>query len=89
MSCIDANTGKRSWKNEGFGRGTLLLVDGHLVVLGENCKLAVIEANPEKAIIKAEIQLDGDRCWTIPSLANGILYVRDLQQMMAFDLRAQ
>ena len=87
LTSIDANTGKRNWKKEGFGRGTLLLVEGHLVVLGENCKMALLEANPKKAVVKAEIQLDGDRCWTIPSIANGVLYVRDLRQMMAFDLR--
>jgi outer membrane protein assembly factor BamB len=89
LACIDANTGKRTWKQESFGRGTLLLVEGHLVVLGENCKLALLEANPKRVVIKEEIQLDGDRCWTIPSLSNGVLYVRDLKQMMAFDLRAK
>jgi outer membrane protein assembly factor BamB len=89
LACLDAQDGKRKWKMEGFGRGTVLLAGEKLIVLGENCKLALMNASESKPKIEAEIELDGDRCWTIPSVSNGILYIRDLGQMMAIDLRSK
>ena len=33
--------------------------------------------------------LPSDRCWTVPALSNGVLYVRDLEQMRAIELVTQ
>ena len=68
----------------------LLLANGHLIVLGENGKLALVEATPEEYREMASFRaLRCDRCWTMPVLADGLLLVRDLENMACYDLRGK
>jgi len=87
LKCIELNTGAEKWTQRGFGVGTLIYADGHLIVLGDKGKLALVEAAPtgykEKAV--AEI-LDG-RCITVPALAGGKLYLRNAKELICLDVR--
>jgi len=89
LKCIEVNTGAEKWTQRGFGVGTLIYADGHLIVLGDKGKLALVEAAPtgykEKAV--AEI-LDG-RCITVPALAAGKLYVRNTKELACLDMFGQ
>jgi outer membrane protein assembly factor BamB len=71
----------------GFSKGTLLVADGHLVILGEHGKLAIASASPAKYEELASFQLTDQKCWTAPSLANGRLYVRDMNHLWCLDVR--
>ena len=51
--------------------------DGHLIVLGEEGRLALVEATPAGYREKASAQVMDGRSWTMPTLANGRLYLRD------------
>jgi outer membrane protein assembly factor BamB len=86
LKCIDANTGAEKWKETGFGKGSLILADGTLIVLGERGQLALVEANPSayKEIAKAQ-PLPG-KTWTMPALAGGKLYLRDQKQIVVLDV---
>ena len=46
LKCIEASTGEQKWAHRGFGRGTLLLSEGHLIILGEGGNLGIAEALP-------------------------------------------
>ena len=85
LKAIDAASGAERWKTRGFGHGSLILAGGNLIVLSERGKLALIQATPEayRELGSAEV-LDG-KCWTAPSLADGRLYVRNEEQLLAFD----
>ncbi|MDE0042669.1 MAG: PQQ-binding-like beta-propeller repeat protein, partial [Candidatus Poribacteria bacterium] len=50
LKCIEANTGEQKWALRGFGRGTLLISDGHLIILGEGGNLRIDEASPSEYI---------------------------------------
>lgn len=78
LKCLDANTGQVKWQTRGFKKGTLIIADRHLVVLGEDGNLAVAKATPAGFSAKAETQVLNSRCWTAPSLAEGHIYVRNL-----------
>ena len=57
-------------------------------VLGEDCRLVIVEATPTaytpiKPPVKA---LPSDRCWTVPALSGGVVYLRDLAEMRAYRL---
>src|SRR5262249_6041056 len=41
LVCVEFRTGKVRWKERGFKKGSLLIADGHLIVLGEYGELAV------------------------------------------------
>ena len=88
LTCIDASTGEEKWKTRGFGQGTVIYADGHLIVLGDQGKLALVEATPEEYREITQAQVLSGRCWTMPTLADGKLYLRNHQEMVCLDLRA-
>jgi outer membrane protein assembly factor BamB len=78
LTCMDLRTGKVKWTKNGFQKGSLLRVDGDLLVLNETGTLALVAANPERYEEKARAHvLSNRRSWTLPALAGGRLYLRD------------
>jgi outer membrane protein assembly factor BamB len=89
LKCLDASTGEERWAaREGFGHGSLTLADGHLYVLGDRGKLALVEATPDGFREKGVRQVLKGKCWTVPTLAGGRLYLRNEKQLVALDVRA-
>jgi len=86
LVCVDATTGQRRWRARGFGHGSIFWADGHLVVLGERGRLALVGATPEGFAEIAAARVVDDRTWTLPSLVDGVLYVRTELEMIALDL---
>lgn len=86
LKCIVAATGEDVWRKSGFNHGSLFLVDGHLVVLGEKGKLALVEATPESYVEKALFQAAQGKHWTVPTLYGDLLYVRNEKDLIAFQL---
>ncbi len=86
LKCIDAKTGEDKWKTRGFQKGSLLFVDGHLIVLGERGRLALVEANPSEYKEKASVQILNGKCWTMPTVTGGRLYLRNQKEMLCLDV---
>ena len=86
LKCFDARTGSEHWKKRGFGKGTLLLAAGHLIVLGEQGNLAMVEATPESYREKSTAQILEGRCWTMPSMAAGRLFLRNEKEIVCLNL---
>lgn len=86
LKCIEANTGEEKWKSRGFGMGTVILADGHLILLSDRGKIGLAEATPAGYIEKASAKVLSGRCWTVPALANGKLYVRNLEEIVCLDM---
>jgi outer membrane protein assembly factor BamB len=89
LKCLDVLTGEEKWKIPGYGRGSLIAVDGHLIVLGERGKLALVEATPAsyKEVSSTQI-FNSKKCWTSPSLADGKLYLRNHDELVCFDIKS-
>ena len=64
------------------------MADGKLIVYSENGKLAVAEASPTvfKPIANAQV-LGGRTTWVTPVLANGTIYCRSMEKLIALDVR--
>ena len=88
LRCLDAADGKARWAHRGFGKGSLIAADGLLFVLGDQGLLALVEATPEAYRELGRVQALPGRSWTAPSLAGGRLFVRDHDELAAFDVRA-
>ena len=86
LKCIEASTGEEQWAWRGFGKGSLTLADGHLIILGEKGKLALAEASTEADREKSSAQVLEGRCWTVPTLADGKLYVRNQEEMVCLNM---
>lgn len=86
LKCIDAATGEEKWKKSGFGKGSLLLADGHLLVLSERGLLVLVEATPSEYKEKASAEVLKGKCWTMPTLAGGKLYLRNQKELVCLDV---
>src|SRR5262249_17938991 len=87
LRCVEFKTGKVKWDKTGLGKGSLLIADGTLIVLGEQGTLVLAEATPKEYVEKARWQALEGTCWSAPVLANGRLYLRNEKRLMAVALR--
>jgi outer membrane protein assembly factor BamB len=76
LMAVDYAKGTALWKHRGFGCGSLMVADKRLIVLGDEGKLAIVEANPKEFKQLAEAQVLDGKCWTPPVLAGGHIYCR-------------
>ena len=85
---MDVRTGKVLWGQQGFYKGSVTLVDGKLLILGERGGLVLADASPDgfREISKMQV-FRGDRKWTAPVVARGKLYLRDREKVVCLDLR--
>ncbi len=81
LHCLDAATGEVKWRSRPPGGQGLTLVDGHLLILGGDGRLVAAEASGEAYREKASLQLFKGDSYTAPTVADGKLYLRDLEEM--------
>ena len=86
LTCLDAATGVRKWKDGRYGYGQLLLAGGHLVILSGEGEVALVKATPEKYAELGRFQAIAGKTWNYPALAQGRLLVRNALEMACFDL---
>ncbi len=89
LSCVSVRDGAPCWSASGYGRGSLLLAGDKLIVLDEQCRLGVVAADPSalRVIAQPKAVLTHGPCWTVPSVSDGVLYARDLAEVVALELR--
>ncbi len=87
LVCVDFLTGQERWREHRQKHGTIVLADKHLLVLAQDGTLRVGPADPQGFSPTATAKLLSGRCWTVPVLNNGKLYVRNLKRMACFDMR--
>jgi len=87
LKCVEFLTGKEVWKEKRVPNGTVVLADGHLVVLTEKGELQIAPATPRGYVPTANVRILEGRCWTLPVLHQGKLYARDLEKMVCLDLK--
>ncbi len=99
--CVRLSDGQVQWTDRRHERSSVLSVDGHLIVLGENGRLELMRPNPKRLEVLAEVDLSevpdpasGEPllqypCWAAPVLSRGKLFVRGNQRLVCFDLISQ
>lgn len=87
LTCMDFRTGKILWKERGFDKGTVLLVNDQLLIYGENGVVALADANSAKYQERARFTFSTRRAgWSVPVVANGRLYLRDQDKVACFEV---
>ena len=87
LACIDASTGELKWKGGRYGYGQVMLASGHLIVLTEQGELALVRADPKAHQEITRFPAIEGKTWNHPAISDGILLVRNIDEMAAFDLR--
>jgi outer membrane protein assembly factor BamB len=89
LTCLDSRTGDIKWSSRNFGKGSLMLADGRLIILSDKGKLAIAAASPDGFTELASAQVLTGQCWTVPVLANGRIYARSSAgQLVCVDVAA-
>jgi outer membrane protein assembly factor BamB len=86
LTCLNAATGERKWKDGRYGYGQLLLAGGYLVILSGQGELALVRADPGGYTELARFPAIHGKTWNHPALADGKLLVRNAAEMGCFEL---
>jgi outer membrane protein assembly factor BamB len=86
LTCIDASTGELKWKGGRYGYGQVMLASGHLIVLTEQGELALVRADPTAHQEITRFPAIDGKTWNHPAMSDGILLIRNIEEMAAFDL---
>jgi len=90
LECVDIAAGQVKWSEPAVGSGALMAADGKLIVLGDRGELMVAPASPEGFQPTARAQVLGGKCWTVPVLANGLIWCRNSRgDVVCVDVRAR
>jgi outer membrane protein assembly factor BamB len=98
--CVELKTGKLMWDRDEswpphserqpkvYGRGSAIMADGKLIVLGEGGLLGLFKANPNKPEELARWQVPDLHypCWAAPVLSRGKLYLRSEDRLICLAL---
>ncbi len=94
VTCVEWGTGEVKWSEAGLGRASMVLADGHLVVLGEFGDLVLARASPDAFQEISRARLLGDDstpllsppCWAAPIVARGLLFARGAGRLVCVEL---
>jgi outer membrane protein assembly factor BamB len=89
-SVLDAATGKVLAEKARLGKGSVVYADGKLYGYVESGKVLLVEPDPAsfEVISSFEIERGSGHHWAHPVIADGVLYVRHGDALMAFDVAA-
>jgi outer membrane protein assembly factor BamB len=88
LCCVDAQTGKRRWKNGRYGYGQILLLADQrvLFVISEYGDGVLVAARPEKLEELGRFSAISGKTWNHPVIAHGRLYVRNSEEIACYEL---
>jgi len=91
LKCVDFLTGQEAWSlnqvaGDGTRFGTLVLCQGHFIFLTQSGQLSVAKASPSGFDAVGSNRVLSGRCWTVPTIHNGRLYVRNLEKLVCLEL---
>ncbi|SFJ42263.1 PQQ-binding-like beta-propeller repeat protein [Planctomicrobium piriforme] len=90
LTCMNFKTGEVAWRKAGFGCGSLIIVDGKLLLLNETGTLVLAKASPEGYEELARSPFLDGRCWTVPVFCNKKIYGRNAAgKLICIDVAAR
>lgn len=88
LVCVDVQTGTLKWRQPGFEKGPLSMVDGVLLMFdGGNGTLVMVDPVPDAYKELGRFKPLGGQSWNAPIVSNGKLIVRNNTELACFDLK--
>lgn len=89
--CVDAATGEIQWgpeRTRGSGEAAIVYADGHVVIRREDGTVLLVRATPEEFDLVSHFtpEFQQGKSWAHPVIANGKLYLREQDKLMAYTL---
>lgn len=91
LICMNIETGEIAWQNRSVGKGSITCADGHLYCYGEKNLVGLVEVNPKEYVEKGRFDVPQGEwpTWAHPVVANGKLYLRDMNHLTCYDVSAR
>lgn len=88
LACVDLKTGRIVWRDRSVGKGSLTLADGKLYLVGERHAVGLALATPNGYDEHGRFRLEdrGEPSWAHPVVSNGVLYIRNWGELLAYDV---
>lgn len=86
LRCVEWQTGRVAWNQDGLGSGTVTLAGDRLLILTERGELILAAAAPEGFQAISRAQVLGGTVRAYPALARGRLYARNETTLVCVDL---
>jgi outer membrane protein assembly factor BamB len=89
LTAMNFNGGEVLWKDRSVGKGSLVFADGHLYCYSEKGVVGLVEATPSGYVEKSRFSIPQESLptWSHPVVSGGRLYLRDQDNLYAFDVR--
>jgi outer membrane protein assembly factor BamB len=95
LKCVDFATGEVKWSEGKYGKGSVMVADGKLLIYSQGAQLGLAEATPdgdkELAFVRA-LEMRSSypanprtETWALPVLANGKIYCRSQNDLVCLD----
>lgn len=86
LTSVDIETGEVHWRARSVGKGSVVMADGKLFLLGEKHRVGLAVATPDgyEERGRFEIERRGRFSWAHPVVANGVLYIRDQEALTSY-----
>ena len=90
LGCVELATGEIKWRARSVGKGSVVVADGKLFMLGEKHRAGLALATPEgyTELGRFEIEDRGLPSWANPAVSGGRLYLRNRGELVAYDVAA-
>lgn len=90
LVCLDWKTGKAMWNAPAVKTGVVVSADGMLYVYTGNGTVYLVKPNPRafEPVSQFAVSEGTDEHWAHPTIANGRLYIRHGDALLAYDIRA-
>ncbi len=91
LICMNFLTGEVAWRDRSVGKGSLVVADGMLYLLGERNEVALAQATPTAYLETGRFKIPshGRPTWAHPVVADGRFYIRDQGSLTSYDVRGQ
>ena len=87
LRCVELQSGKVRWSEEGLKAGTVTLAGNQLLVLTGAGELIRAPATPDGFKSSGRVQILGVEARAHPALADGLFYARSKDKLVCVDLR--
>ncbi|MBI3829809.1 MAG: PQQ-binding-like beta-propeller repeat protein [Planctomycetes bacterium] len=96
LICVELKTGKLMWSKDGYLQGTSLIVAEGMLYVRSFQTLQLVECNPKAFTLRGKVEKlhnlsnstnPGQIDWTMPTIANGRLYLRLPAELICYDIK--
>ena len=89
LTAMEFDTGQVAWRDRSVGKGSMVFADDRLYLYSEQGVVGLAEADPAGYREHGRFQIKPGSLptWSHPIVSNGKLFIRDQDNIYAFDVR--